>query len=131
MPYRQIREHRQMDFTVLIDANHLSFEKSRLFDSSYIVANSYGEKFMYAGMIVAVDTDTEKYVPWNAGGSYGTGSATAAGVLPELWDCTYGDQGIAPAWHCKVREQYCYVYGGALGTIPAAVKTALDDILWV
>lgn len=131
MPYRQIREHRQ-GYNPLVDANHLSIEKSRLFDSSYLVANSYGEKWLYGGMIVAVDTDTAKYVPWHASASYGTGSDTAVGVTIEpMMELTYGDIGIAPVWHAKVREQYCFVYGGALGTIPAAVKTALDDILWV
>jgi hypothetical protein len=131
MPYREVREHRQ-GFNPLMDANHIAIEQSRLFDSSYLVANSYGEKWLYGGMIVSVDSSTEKWVPYSSIAAYGTGSDAARGVTIEpMQEMTYGDGGIAPLWHGKVREQFCWVYGGAMGTVPDAVKTALDDILWV
>ncbi len=52
------------------------------------------------------------------------------GVLAHFHDVTYGDKLIAPVWHAVLIEEKCFLYGGALGTIPAAVKTALDDIEW-
>jgi len=129
MPFRTERTHRQV-YDVLRD-NHFSVHKSRVFDSSYIAADTYQNKYLYPGMILAKDSSTNKYVPYNAAASYGTGSNTAVGVLVDFWDMTYGDKIVAPVWHAAVREDYCFVYGGALGTVPAAVKTALDDIEWV
>jgi len=130
MPTIRERTHRQ-DFEVMMDAHHFSIRESRLFDSSYLAANSYSERWLYKGMIVAKDTSTNKFVPYSASAAYGTGSDTALGVNIETLEMTYGDIGIAPMWHGKVREAYAFVYGGARGTIPAAVKTSLDDVEWI
>ena len=130
MPIRSTRTH-QWHLTVLRD-NHFSRREDRLFDAAtYIAANAYGEKIVYAGLIVAVDSTSGKFVPYNASAAYGTGSDTAVGVLDEPYDMTYDDYMVEPVWHGVLIEDNCYVYGGALGTVPAAVKTALSAILWV
>ena len=128
MPFRTARTHRQV-FDVLRDT-HFSKHDSRTFDATYIAANAYQEKFIYPGLIVAVN-NYSNYVPYSAAASYGTGSDTAVGVLHTHHDLTYGDKIVSPVWHAALRENYCYVYGGVLGTVPAAVKTVLDDIEWV
>ena len=128
MPYKVTRTHRQHH--EVVRDTHISRLASRLFDSSYLAANAYQEKYAYAGMVVALDSTTSKYVPYSAAASYGTGSNTAIGLLIEPEDMSYGDKAIAPAWHFIAVQQYCFVYGGPLGTIPAAVKTALDDSEW-
>lgn len=129
MPIRTTRKHRQ-PLNVLRD-NHISILESRFFDASYIAANSYQEKWVYAGVVVAEDTDSGKFVPYSVGASYGTGSDTPVGVLHETWDMTYDEYMVAPVWHGVFVESHCYIYGGALGTISAAVKTALTNIKWV
>jgi len=129
MPFRTSRTHRQK-YNVLRDL-HFSPMSSRFLDRSYIAADTYQNRYVYPGMIVALDSSTSKYVPYSAGASYGTGSDTAIGVLVNFHDLTAGEKLIAPVWHAIVLEDYCFVYGGALGTVPAAVKTALDDIEWV
>jgi hypothetical protein len=101
-------------------------------DSSYIAADgTTALKYVYPGLVVAVDSTTGKYVPYSSGASYGTGSDTAVGVMDEFLDVTQGDEAITPIWHGKLIEVYCYVYGMAAGTISAGIKTSLDDIEWV
>jgi len=112
---------------------HVSQLSSRPFYSSYIAANTYNEKYIYPGMIVAVSyiSGCYYYVPYSAAASYGTDSDTAVGLLWHVHDLTYGDKMITPAWHAIAIEEKCFIYGGALGTVSAAVKTSLDDIEWV
>lgn len=131
MPFRTARTHRQV-YNVVRDL-HLSQDSSKPFYASYIAANAYSEKYIYPGMIVAVSyiSGCYYYVPYSAGASYGTGSDTAIGLLWQLHDLTYGDKMIAPTWHAVAVEEKCFLYGGALGTVPAAVKTALSNIKWV
>ena len=129
MPIRTSRTHR-WNLTVLRD-NHFSKRESRYFDAAtYIAANNYQEKWVYAGLIVALDSTSNKYVPYNASAAYGTGSDTAVGILHETYDMTYDDYMVEPVWHGVLIEDHCFVYGGALGTVPSAVKTSLDDIQW-
>lgn len=129
MPHITSITHRN-DYNVLRD-NHYSTLKSRMFDSSYIVADQYGIKTIYAGLVVAVDSSSSKYVPYHATpGTYGTGCDTAIGVLKERYDLTFADKAVAPVWHATLVEEWCYQYGGAIGTIAAAVKASLDDIEW-
>ena len=131
MPFRTARTHRQV-YNVLRDL-HVSQESSRPFYASYIAYNAYQERYIYPGMIVAVSyiSGCYYYVPYSAAGSYGAGSAAAYGVLWHVHDLTYGDKMIAPTWHAIAIESKCFISGGALGVVPAAVKTALDDIRWV
>ncbi len=129
MPFRTERTHRQ-SFDVLRDI-HFSKGADRIFDSTYLTENAYGEKYIYPGLVIAVCTGTSKFVPYSAGASYGLGSDTAVGVTHILYNMTYGDKIVSGIWHGTLREDYCYVYGGALGTIAAGIKTALDDIQWI
>lgn len=130
MPIRTTRRHRQ-PLTVLRD-NHFSQLTSRDFDAgTYIADDSYSEKWVYAGIIVALDSTSSKYVPYSVGASYGTGSDTAVGVLHETYEMTYDDRLVAPVWHGVCIESRCFIYGGAVGTVSNAVKSALDDIEWV
>ena len=129
MPIVTTRRHRQV-LTVVRD-NHFFGGKSRFFDTSYIAANSYSEKYLYPGMVLALDSDTEKYVPYNESASYGTGSDTAVGVLSKVFDVTYDAYMVQPVVHGALIEDRCFVYGGDIGTVPSAVKTALKMIEWV
>lgn len=127
---RTTRRHRK-PLQVLRD-NHFSQREDREFDgSSYIELNSYQERMVFAGMIVALSSVNSKYVPFSEGASYGTGSDTAVGILHEDYDMTYVNRIVAPVWHGILIEERCYVYGGAVGTVPSAVKTSLDDVQWV
>lgn len=129
MLIRSSRTHR-VPRTVLRD-NHFVKRESRWFDSSYIAANEYLEKYVYAGMILAVDSGTGYYVPYNVSAAYGTGSDTAVGVLHEDYDMSYAGYMVEAVWHGTLIESLCFIYGGAIGTVSNAVKTALDDIVWV
>ena len=111
---------------------HFERKLSNWLDSSYIPVNTEtGEKLARPGMILAIDSDTNKYVPYNSGASYGTGSDTAVAVLDTLEDVTLGDVGIAPIYSGQLIESFCYILGGEEGTVSAGVKTALDEIEWV
>ena len=104
---------------------------SNWLEDSYFVADSRtAQKYVRPGLIVAVDTDTNKYVPYNVSASYGTGSDTAVGILDTFEILTLGEVAVAPLYHGKVIEAHCYIFGGALGTITAAVKSDLPDIHW-
>jgi len=97
------------------------------FDSSYLVADSYGNKFLYPGMILAwKDANADEYVPYNAAGSYGSYSTYPCGVLYTFHDCTFQKQIVAPATRAAVIEAYCYVFGGSLGVISDTVKEHYD-----
>jgi hypothetical protein len=130
MPFISSRTKRQ-HYDVLADTHHVK-GKSRTLDRSYIADDSNGERWVYAGMVVAKDWKND-YVPYSAGASYGGGSDTAVGVLVEPYDLTYGDKEAAPAIHALLVEDYCFVYGQSapyMGNIPSAVKTALSHVMW-
>lgn len=100
----------------------MDVNRSLPFDSTYLVADSYGNKFLYPGMLVGFNAAKDKYVPYNENNSYGTYSAYLEGIIYTFYDFTYQDQVVAPASRCAAIEAYCYVYGGAIGTIPLAAK---------
>ena len=94
------------------------------FDSTYLTADSYGNKFMFPGMLVAFNSEKTKYVPWNSAGSYGTYSAYLEGILYVPYDASFQEQVVAPATRCAAVVDNCYVYGGTMGDIPMAARTA-------
>lgn len=100
--------------------------KSLPFESTYVPADSYGNRYLYPGMVIAMNSDQTKYVPSAAAASYGAYSAHtyAVGILDTLFDFTFEEQIVAPVIRGTAVEEYCYIYGGALGTIADAVKTA-------
>lgn len=101
--------------------------KSLFFDQTYVAANTYGERILYPGMLVAFSSDKTQYVPWSAASSYGTYSSYFAGILDDLFDFTFESQVVAPATRAVAIEEHCYVYGGAVGTVPAAIKQATGN----
>ena len=129
MPFRSTRT-RQVHLQPLASQHYDTYE-SRMFDRSYIVADANAERWVYAGMVCAIDGSTEKYVPYSSAASYGTGSDTPVMVTKEPYDVTLGEKAVTGVFHARLVEQYCFLYGGNRGTIPAAVKTALTLITWV
>jgi len=114
--------------------NFVSRRNSNMLDSSYFVAGANGQKEIYPGLIVAKDTATNKWVPYNVDASYGVGSDGASstlGVLDTFEDVSLGDQAVAPIFHGKVIARHCYVFGQDLDSVTSAVKTLLPDVEWI
>jgi len=115
------------------------YRGSNFFDPTYIAADANGNKYVWEGLIVALAAvaddatygATYKFVPYESGGSYGVNSDVPYGILDIRLNATLDGEAIAVIYHGQLQEQNIYVYGGALGTVPAAVKTALPDIDWV
>lgn len=114
--------------------NFVSRRISNWLDSSKFVAGDNGQKEVMPGLIVARNTSTYKWVPYNASASYGPGSDgtnSVLGVMDTFEDVSWGDQAIAPVFHGKVIERHCYVFGQPLDSVTSTVKTALPDIEWL
>lgn len=117
---------------VVAEPDHVLRLKSNWLDRSYFNADASGMVRVSPGLIVAQKSTDYKYVPYSASVSYGLGSDTAVGVLEVIQDATYDDPAISPVVHGKLIEASCYVYGAtSKGSIPAGVKSALDDIIWI
>lgn len=129
MPYRSTRT-RQVHLQPLASQHYDTYE-SRMFDRTYLCDDANNERWLYAGCVIAIDSTSLDFVPWSAAASYGIGSDTAVAVTKEPYDMTVGDKVVTGVYHAKLVQQYCYIYGGTRGTIPAAVKTALTLIEWV
>lgn len=73
------------------------------------------------------------YVPCTPGSLYGTGTNVPAGILSHQVDLSVFDQTITPVHMAWAFEEECYIAGGALGDIPAAIKTTLttNGIQWM
>lgn len=99
--------------------------RSLPFDRSYVPADSYGNRFLYPGLIVGMNDDESLYVPYNVASSYGAYSSYARGILYTLYDFTFEAQIVAPATRAAAVEQYCWIFGSAMGTITDAVKEAV------
>ena len=114
------------------------YRGSGFFDESYIAADTNGNKYVDPGMIIAwaaVADDatygaTYKFVPYESGGSYGVNSDVAYGILDVRLNATLDGEAVSALYHGQLQERNIYVYGGTVGTVPAAVKTALPDIDW-
>jgi len=106
---------------------------------AYFPADTNGDRFAWQGLILAEVTggvaaglmaSQKYYVPYSAAGSYGSGSDTPVGILAEFHDETLTSWQIVPVDRGTAYEARCYEGGGPLGTVSAAVKTALADIKW-
>lgn len=116
----------------ILAATHMITYDSRLFDAAaHIALDANNERLMYPGMIVAISTATNNYVPYSALAAYGPGSDTPVGILWNFKNATLGDKAIEPVVHARVFEHRCYLYTGVVGVIPQAVKNALPQIVWV
>lgn len=128
MPYMTERRHKAI--LNVVASGHADYLTPRAFLATYIPENSYGDRFVYPGLVVALSG--HYYVPYNSSASYGTGSDTAVGILTTPVDATMDQEPvISPMYHGQVVEDHCYVLGSSLGSIPAAVKTDLNMIEWV
>ena len=122
---------REEILTVLADNQHVIRLLDNWLEDAYFLEDHNGEKRVHAGLILAQETNTKKYVPYHASAMYGVGSDTAVGILDTEKFVTYDEVGIAPVAHAKVIQAHCYVFGGALGTISGTIKTHLKHIIWV
>lgn len=130
MPITPPTRWREEFLPVVADESHLLHGPSNFLITNYFNEDQFGQKIVRAGLIVAQLSDG-RYTPWSAANAYGHGSLTAFGVLQDPQDVTYDTAAIAPITHGQLVEAHCYVYGATTkGSIPAAVKTALDDIQW-
>jgi hypothetical protein len=133
MPYILSKEYEEF-LEIKVPGSFYDRRKSNWLDATYFVDDASGQKYVRPGLVVAQRTDTYKWVPYNVSASYGPGSDgtnSKLGVLDTFEIVTLGDEAIAPLYHGKLIESHCYIFGSTLGTITAAVKTALPDIEWV
>ncbi len=131
MPFRTT--FTRMIHLEVLASPHFDTYESRFFERTYVPEDTNGERFLYAGMVIALNHATQKFVPYNATASYGAGSDVPVMVNTEPYDMTFGEKVITGVFHAMLVEANCYLYGGARGTIPAAVKaaTALTQIQWI
>lgn len=132
MPIEQVRTDREEIREVVADRTHVMLLTSNFLDRAYFTDDAASQRYVRPGLILAKETNAGTYVPYNASALYGVGSDTAVGVLDVFQDATTESPAIAPVFHGKIIESLCYLWGDAtLGTVPAAVKTALTMIEWV
>ena len=84
-------------------------------------------KYTMPGLVIALNSVTNKYVPWRADAAYGAGSDTAVGILVEKLVLTEWDRMCSPIDFGQVIEANIYTDAGDLGVVPAAVKTSLSS----
>jgi len=121
---------RKIHLEVLASPHFFTYE-SRFFDRTYVPKDANDERWLYAGMVSALNHTTQKFVPYSATASYGSGSDVPVMVTTVPYDMTFGEKVATGVSHAQLVEQNCYLYGGARGVIPAAVKTAMQQIEWV
>lgn len=106
---------------------------AKMFDMGYAQLNfptGSENQYVLPGLVVALNSVTNKYVPWVADASHGDGSDTAVGILNEPIDVTNWDRMVSPIYAGEAIEQNVYTEENAIGTVPAAVKTSLTHITW-
>ena len=132
MPIAPVTYNREEIVEVIADRTHIIREESNWLDKSYFTEDAQGEILVRPGLILARNSTTNEYIPYSSGNHYGPGSNTAVAVLDDIQNATYDKPHIAPVSHGRVIEANCYVYGATYTqTVPAAVKTALQQIVWV
>lgn len=131
MPMQVVRIDREEILEVLADRVHILRAKDAPLDRTYFDKGDNKEVLVRPGLFVALNTSSKKYVPYNSSASYGAGSDTNPMLLDTVRNATHEDPVISPVIHGKAIEAHCYVYAGALGTVPAAVKSALPGMFWV
>jgi hypothetical protein len=129
MPYISTRQ--RMVHLQPLASQHYDTYESRMFDRTYLEDDVNNERWLYAGCVIALDHPAGTFVPYSAAASYGVGSDTPVAITKEPYDMTEGAKAVTGVFHARMVEQYCYLYGGARGVIPAAVKAALTQVSWV
>lgn len=114
------------------------YRPSLWFHEEYYPLDANDNRYVDPGLVVAkalvTDGDTGatyKYVPYEPGGSYGTGSDTPIGILDIRLNATLEAEAIAPLYHGQLLEDKIYVLGQTWADVSSDVKTALPDIDWV
>jgi len=132
MPYQVDWQSRENIREVIASQTGLQKLIGLEFAAAYWPEDANGIKEVRPGLIVAKNTNLNQFVPYSLAASYGTGSDTAVGVFADDFiDVTHGNYGMTPVYHGEIIEDDCYVLGGTLGTVSAAIKTSLADIHWV
>jgi len=132
MPYQTSWQNRENFRPILASQTGVQKLIGLEFAAVYWPADANNVKEVPPGIIIAQNTTLNQFVPYNAAAAYGAGSDTAVGVFADDFiDVTQGNYGMTPVYHGEIIEENCRVLGTALGTVPAAVKTALADIHWV
>jgi len=103
---------------------------SLVFDSSKLLPDTAdGKKILECGLIMSINADTRKFVPYVADGSNGTDSDKPVAVLDSHYDMTYGDLGVSGVTDSVLYEVKCYILvNGKKQPITDDVKTALNKI---
>ena len=118
---------------VLASLDNVAELTGKFFDRNYYnleFPSGSGNFYIMPGLIIALNTATNKYVPWVTDARYGAGSDTAVGVNVAIVELSNFDRVISPVYHGEFVEKYCHTVDDTMGTIPASVKTNLADIKW-
>ena len=130
VPLGSVQFDRENIHEVLVNREHKTPGPSRILEDAYFIADDYQQVKVKPGLIMAINSTSNKYVPWNSAAAYGPGSDTAVSLLDVFVDLTYGEVEVSGVTHATAVEDRCYVWGGNMGTVPAAVKTDLALIQW-
>lgn len=106
---------------------------SKMFDKSYAQLTfpiTSANKYTLPGLIIALNSVTNKYVPWVTDASHGAGSDTVVGILTEYLILTDWDRMCSPIYMGEVVEGNCYTEASDEGVIAAGIKTSLPRIEW-
>lgn len=100
-----------------------------VYDKTYgYYETATGQRFVYPGLWLGRNSDTNKFVPYNENASYGPGSDTLVGILDERLDVTYWDAPVTPVYSGEVHRRFVYVWGSTLESTPTDLATDLPGI---
>lgn len=124
MPYRTAMKTYQEHKDVILSAPDQWLPAAYTFlggSSGPVAADSDGDRIIYAGQIVSIDTATGKAYPHDLSWS----AQTPVGVLVEDVNLRYGDEAATVLIDGWVDENLCR-YMGTFGSVNAATKTTLS-----
>lgn len=89
-------------------------------------------KYVLPGLVLALNSVTNKYVPWRSDAAYGAGSDTAVGIFATqaTMVLTEWNRICSPVDVGQVIEANIYTDEDDLGVVAAAIKTDLPGIKW-
>lgn len=121
------------ELPIFASLDRLAQLTAKFFDKAYATLEfpaSSGNMYAMPGLVLALNTDTDMYVPWVTDARHGTGSDTAVGVLPVKLELSYWNRACSPVYSGELVEAYCHQEDDDLGTIDSTVKTDLPLIMW-
>lgn len=120
--------------TIIAGEQHLVARlAAKMFEKAYSQLTfpaTSSNKYTLPGLIVALNSVSNKYVPWVTDARHGAGSDTAVGILTEYLVLTTWDRMCSPMYTGEAIEANCYTEDSAIGTIAAGIKTSLSKIEW-